>query len=281
MTSPTPIAVTGATGVLGRGVASRLAEAGVPMLLLARTPAKVPDFPRSSVAAFSYDDQAASTAALRGIHTVFMVSGAENERRLDQHRSFIDAAAAAGVQHIVYTSFLAAAPDATFTLARDHYFTEEHIKASGMSWTLLRDNLYIDFMEALVGDDGVIRGPAGDGRVAMVTRADIADVAAIALRNPDEHRNVTYNLTGPEAPTMTEAARILSDARGTPVTFHDETIDEAYASRAKWGAPDWQNDAWVSTYTAIASGELAVVSGDVEKVTGHRPQSLAEYLAPR
>ena len=80
-----------------------------------------------------------------------MVSAAENETRLDEHRAFVDAAADAGVEHVVYVSFFGAAPDATFTLARDHFATEEHIKASGMAWTFLRDNLYLEFTEAMVG----------------------------------------------------------------------------------------------------------------------------------
>ena len=273
-----PIAVTGVTGAVGGMVARHLADAGLPLLLLARTPAKAPQLPLSSVAQVSYDDRELSTAALRGTRLLLMVSAAEDEHRLDQHRAFIESAAAAGVEHIVYTSFQAAAADATFTLGRDHFATEQLITASGMTWTFLRDSFYIDFMDALVGEDGVIRGPAGDGRVAIVTRGDVAAVAAAVLQHPERHQNVSYNLTGPEALTMTEVASILSTARGSEVTFHNESVPEAYASRAKWGAPDWQNDAWVSTYTAIASGEVADVSGDVEAVTGRRPRTLAEFL---
>ena len=99
-----------------------------------------------------------------------MVSASESADRVAQHVAFIDAAARAGVGHVVYISFFGAAPDATFTLARDHYATEEHLRASGMDFTFLRDNLYADFLPALVGDDGVIRGPAGRGRVAAVAQ---------------------------------------------------------------------------------------------------------------
>jgi len=130
----------------------------------------------------------------------------------------------------------------------------------------------------LVGDDGVIRGPAGDGRAAMVARADVARVAAAVLLNPEAHADTTYDLTGPEELTLAEVAEKLSAHTGRAVSFHDETIPEAYASRAKWHAPGWQNDAWVSTYTAIAAGELAGATGDVERVTGRRPLSLDELL---
>ncbi len=208
-----------------------------------------------------------------------MVSAAENAERLREHLTFVDAAAAAGVRHIVYTSFFGAAPDATFTLARDHFATEERIAGSGMAYTFLRDNLYLDFVEFMVGEDGVIRGPADGGRAAMVARADVARVAAVAVQHPEQHRNVAYDLTGPEELTMSEVAEKLTAHLGRAVSFHDETVEEAYRSRAKWDAPQWQYDAWVSTYTAIAAGEFAGVSGDVERVTGRRPLSLDEYLA--
>ncbi|MBF4550827.1 SDR family oxidoreductase [Pseudoclavibacter sp. VKM Ac-2888] len=273
------IAVTGSTGAVGGRVARQLADAGAPQLLLARTPAKAPQLPGCVVAPFSYADRAASTAALRGVRTLFMVSASESETRLDEHRAFIDAAADAGVEHVVYTSFFGASPDSTFTLARDHFATEEHLKASGMAWTFLRDNFYMDVMPMFVGDDGVLRGPAGDGRVSIVSRADVAAVASSVLLAPDAHQGASYDLTGPEALSAAEIADAIALASGTAVTFHDETLEEAYESRAKWGAPPWQNDAWVSTYTAIASGELSRVSVDVERVTGRAPVSFAEYLA--
>jgi uncharacterized protein YbjT (DUF2867 family) len=204
-----------------------------------------------------------------------MVSGSEAADRVDQHRTFIDAAAAAGVGRIVYLSFYGASPDATFTLARDHWATEEHIRASGMRHTFLRDNMYADFMPFMVGEDGVIRGPAGDGRVATVAQDDIAEVAVAVLRQPGQHDGETYDLTGREALTLGEIAAIL----GPDVRYDPETMEEAYASRAKYGAPDWQVDAWVSTYTAIAAGELAGVTDTVERITGHPPLTLAEVLS--
>lgn len=276
--SRTALAVTGSTGVLGGQVARLLAEADVPQRLLVRRPAAAPELPGAVVLPFSYSDRDASVAALDGVRTLLMVSASESADRLDQHRSFIDAAAEAGVRHVVYTSFLAAAPDAVFTLARDHHATEEYLKASGMDWTFLRDSFYLDFMPALVGEDGVIRGPAGDGRCAVVARSDVARTAATVLQDPAAHVGRTYDLTGPEALSFHEIAGVLSDGLGRTITFHDETVEEAYESRKAWPAPDWQYDAWVSTYTAIASGAMAAVSSDIETVTGRAPMSLAEYL---
>ncbi len=274
----TRIAVTGSTGRLGGRIAQLLATEGVPQRLLVRDPARAPHLPDAQVAQASYADGAAVEAALQGVETVLMVSGAETPQRVMEHRSFIDAAARAGVRHLVYISFFGARADATFTLARDHWATEEHLRASGLPHTILRDNLYADFFPFMVGEDGVIRGPAGAGRVAAVAQDDIADVAAAVLAGPGRHAGATYDLTGPEALTMAEVAAVITEVTGRQVAFHDETLEEAYASRAQYAAPDWQVEAWVSTYTAIAAGELEQVSPHVEAVTGHRPMSLAELL---
>lgn len=272
------VAVTGSTGVVGGLVARALADHGVPQRLLVRDPAKAPQLAGSTVHRSSYGDASAAAEALEGVETLFMVSASESADRLEQHRTFVDAAASAGVRHIVYTSFVAAAPDAIFTLARDHFATEEHIKASGMSWTFLRDSFYIDFMEALVGEDGVIRGPGGTGRVALVSRADVARTATTVLLDPAAHAGRTYDITGPEALSFADVAATISRIRGRDVTFYDESIDEAYASRAPYGAPDWQVDAWVSTYTAVASNVMAPVSDAAETITGEAPESLAAFL---
>jgi NAD(P)H dehydrogenase (quinone) len=207
-----------------------------------------------------------------------MVSGAEHPDRVGQHRTFIDAAADAGVEHLVYVSFLGASPDSTFTLARDHWATEEHVRARGLRATFLRDSLYADFFPLMTGEDGVIRGPAGDGRVAAVAQDDIADAAVAVLRDPGAHAGATYDLTGPEALNLTEVAETITEVTGRPVRYHPETLDEAYASRARYGAPDWQVEAWVSTYTAIAAGELATVSSAIPDLAGHPARSLADVL---
>ena len=170
----TALGITGSTGRLGSRVAKLLAASGVEQRLLVRDPSRAPELDGATTARMSYDDGAAVEAACDGLDTVLMVSASEAADRLDAHRSFVDAAARAGVRHLVYVSFYGAAADATFTLAR---------------------------------------------------------------------------------------------------------LDEAYASRASYGAPGWQVDAWVSTYTAIAAGELAGVTGDVERLTGRPPTSLDQVIA--
>ena len=148
----------------------------------------------------------------------------------------------------------------------------------GLAWTFLRDNFYADFMSAMVGEDGAIRGPAGNGRCSIVARADVARTAAVILQEPSKHAGQSYDLTGPEALSFPEIAGILSAEGLREVSFVNETLEQAYASRAGYHAPDWQVDAWVSTYTAIASGALEPVSGDIERITGRAPMGLRELL---
>ena len=274
------LAVTGSTGGLGGRVARRLAASDVAQRLLVRDPSRAPVLDAAVTVAFEdYGDHDSVLEALQGVTTLFMVSAAENEDRLGQHYPFVDAAAEAGVRQIVYTSFSGAAEDSTFTLGRHHYFTEQRIKASGMDWTFLRDNLYLDVFPHFVGADGVIRGPARDGTVAAVTRDDVAAAAAEGLSKPGAHVGSTYTLTGPESLTLAQIAETIARVQGRDVSYHDETIEEAYESRRQWEAPDWQYDAWVSTYTAIAAGEMAEVTDHVLRLTGRRPTGLEAFLA--
>jgi uncharacterized protein YbjT (DUF2867 family) len=271
-------ALTGVTGRLGGRIAHRLAAAGLTPRLVVRDPARAPALSGCDVAVASYADGQAVGRALDGVDVVLMVSASESPDRVAHHLAFVDAAAGAGVRHLVYTSFVGAGPDATFTLARDHGATEAHLRASGLTWTFLRDNLYLDFLPLLAGDDGLIRGPAGDGRVAAVAQDDIADAAAAVLLDPEPHAGRAYELTGPDPLSLEEVAVAVTAATGRRVRYHPETVEEAYASRAGYGAPDWQVEAWVSTYLAIASGELAAVSADVERLTGRPARSLDEVL---
>lgn len=277
---PSLIAITGATGHIGRLVADQLAADGARLRLIVRDPSRLSALPAPGVevARAAYGDTAEARAALAGVEVLFMVSAAESVDRLAHHCGFVDAAAAAGVGQVVYTSFLGAAPAATFTLARDHRATEQHLRGSGMSWTFLRDSLYLDFLPAMAGDDHVIRGPAGTGRLGGVARYDVARVATAVLQQASAHVGATCDLTGPEALTLAEVAEIITEVSGQPTSYEEETVDQAYGSRASFGAPAWQVDAWVSTYTAIANGELEAVTDTVQRLTGRAPLSLRQLL---
>lgn len=272
------IAVTGATGGLGGLVAGLLAKRGVAQRLVARDPARVADLPLAEVAGpANYGNEGEMRAAFAGARIVYLVSAKEDPDRVSLHRTAVDAAVAAGVERIVYTSFLAAAPDATFTFARDHWATEEHIRASGLRFTFLRSSQYLEMVPRLVGDDDAIRGPAGDGRCAWVAREDCA-AAAVAVLTGAGHDGQTYDLTGPEARTLAWAAEQLSFSTGRRIRYVPETIDEAYESRASIGAPRYELDGWVTSYSAIATGEMDVVTEAVPRLTGRQALTLPGFL---
>jgi NAD(P)H dehydrogenase (quinone) len=192
------LAIAGAAGQVGRRVAERLAMLELAQRLIVRDPCRSPRVPGAEIAiAASYGDAVSMRRALTGVDKLFLVSArdrfgvahisAKNRvkpppyDRLQQQITAVDAAVAAGVEHIVYLSVLNAAADATFILAHDHFHTEEHIRATGVPFTFLRASLYTDNVPHSVSEDDVIRAPAGEGRAAWVTRDDIADVAAAVL----------------------------------------------------------------------------------------------------
>ncbi|MEU4197877.1 SDR family oxidoreductase [Kribbella sp. NPDC026611] len=271
------IGLTGATGQLGSRIARLLASSGVPLRMVVRDVGRAPSLPGASAVQAAYGEHAALLNALDGVDVLMLISASESADRVSLHKATVDAAVAAGVRRIVYTSFVGAAPGATFTFARDHWHTEEHIRASGVDFTFLRDNLYLDFVTGYVGEDGVIRGPAGDGRVAAVARDDVAAVAARVLVDPG-HVGATYDLTGPTAFSLAEAAAVLGDAWGRRIRYEPETLDEAYRSRESYGAPAWEVAGWVTSYAAIASGELGKVSSAVLDITGQEPISLESFV---
>jgi NAD(P)H dehydrogenase (quinone) len=277
MTTPELIAVTGSTGALGGRVAARLAAAGVRQRLVVRDPARAPDLPNVEIAQATYDDADALRDAFAGTDAVFLVSAAEHPERVRQHLTAVDAVAAAGVERVVYTSFLRASADATFTLARHHWATEERLREHDLAYTALRDSMYLDFLPFMAGAEGVIRGPADGGRVAMVARDDIADVAVAVLLGAG-HERVRYDITGAVLHTMAEYAAELAEVSGRAVTFEDETIEQAWQSRSSYGAPDWEVEGWITSYTSIASGELAVVSDTVQRLAGHPPTTLRQLV---
>ena len=303
------LAVTGATGQLGGRVARRLARLGLKQRIIVRDPSRMPSLPGAEiVGVHSYGDAESMRPALKGIKTLFLVSArdrfgvahisAKNRvnpppyDRLQQQITAVDSAVSAGVRHIVYLSVMNPAPDATFILARDHFYTEEHIAATGVAFTFLRASLYMDNVPQSVSADGVIRAPAGKGTVAWVSRDDIAEVA-VAVLTGKGHERCIYDVTGPEALSMAQTAQQLSNAVGRKIVYRAQTPEEARHTRSTSrlekfeaerrmltgrGLDDYEVEVFVTHFMQIAAGDLAEVSDTVQKLTGHPAQSLAEFL---
>jgi NAD(P)H dehydrogenase (quinone) len=272
------IAITGATGYVGSHVARLLANQGVRQRLIGPDPHRLPSLPHADTAVVaSYGDVQGMRDALRDVQTLFLISARESVDRVEQHKTAINAAAAAGVERIVYLSYLSAAPDATFTFARHHFATEEYIRSTGLDHAFLRDGPYLDYVPMLAGPDGVIRGPAGDGRMAPLARDDIAR-AAVTILLHEPRASASYDLVGREDLTMTDCAAVLSEVTGRPIQFHNETEAEAWASRRHYGAPDWEVEGWITTYLGIARGEMGPASDIIERLTETPAQTLREFL---
>ena len=275
------IGITGVTGKLGSYVADLVDQQGIASIHLARSPERAKVYASAEIRKIVYTNTPKVVEALKGVDILLMVSARENPERVEEHKSLLDVAKLAGVQHIVYTSFYGADEKATFTLSRDHAQTEAYIKELGFTYTFLRDNFYLDFLIDMALENGEIRGPAGSGKVSAVARKDTSSVAAEILLHAKKWENQTLNLTGPEDLSMEEIVALLSKESGNAITYVDESVEEAYESRKKWPAQNWEYDAWVSTYTAIKVGEQAGVSTDVEKVLGRPAMSLIDVLKER
>jgi NAD(P)H dehydrogenase (quinone) len=183
------------------------------------------------------------------------------------HRAFVDAAADAGIAHLVYLSFVNASPDAAFSHARSHAETEGHIRASGLPFTFLRTSYY-QFCLAAFFVDGVVRGPAG--RVGWVAREDCAAAVAAAMTG-DGHRNRTYDITGPQAPTLEESAETVGRLLGR--TFPYVREDDP-----KPGGAEWKEGIRLRGTRAILQGELATVGDGVLRLTGREPVAIDDYV---
>ncbi|WP_068403021.1 NAD(P)H-binding protein, partial [Kribbia dieselivorans] len=196
------ILVTGASGHLGRLVVdSLLARGAKPAELIAgaRSPEKLADLVAAGVStvAIDYDDPATLTSALGGVDRVLLVSGSEVGKRVSQHQNVIDAAAAAGVELLAYTS-LVRADSSTLPLAPDHLATEQAIAASGVPAVILRNNWYAEnYLPDLdrARETGVLAASGGDGKVTPASRRDYADAAAVVLLG-DGHAGQVYELAG-------------------------------------------------------------------------------------
>ena len=259
-------------------MAPRLASTGQSARLIVLDTGRDVDLPKIELVEASYRDFASMRQALAGVHTFFMIPVHEAPDRVQQHVTAVDAAVAASVKRIVYSSFVGASPDATFTFARDHWHTEEHIRSTDLDFTFLRGNVYLDVLPWFSwAPTALFVGPQG-----MATSLQWHATTWRTRRSrccwERTHSGVTYDVSGPERLTLHQVAEHFSRAVGRDITYHAETIEEAYEARASYGAPDWEVEGWVTSLVGVARGEMDVVSATVGELTGHPPMGLAEFL---
>jgi len=272
------IVVTGASGHVGGLVARELAARGAPARLLVRDPARAPELDGAEVAVADYGDAASLDAALGEGDRVFMVSLHQGpERRVELHRSFVDAAVRARVGHLVYLSFIGAGPDATFIHARSHGATEQLLRESGLSWTSIRNGMYADEIPGWFDPDGVARETAGDGRMSFSYRPELAKAIAVTLLDP-AHDGRVYDVVTPPPVGLAELARIASEVTGRDLRYEPASHDEWDARWRALGRDGWHLDSGHTSYEAIRAGEFDVESDDYERITGEKPLTVAQVI---
>ncbi|MDQ8043033.1 MAG: SDR family oxidoreductase [Solirubrobacteraceae bacterium] len=278
------IAITGASGGLGRRVAEMLLDQVDPtqLVLLTRTPEALNGLEKRGaiVRKASFKNPTGLKADLADVDRLLLISTNEPGTRLEQQRQAVSIAAQAGVQHVVYTSMAQPSADNPSFLIPDHVATETALRESGMDWTFLRNNVYT---EGLVpaGKAAVARGAllsnAGDGGTAYVTRADCAR-AAVAVLVTDGHEKEAYDITGPEALTQADLAALLTEISDRPVEL-ESLGDDAYFDRLyDEGVEHEVADRMASFGEATRRGFLKKVSSDLPDLTGRPAVTVREVL---
>jgi NAD(P)H dehydrogenase (quinone) len=293
----TRIAMTGASGRYGRLATDKLIAQGRArdLILITRTPAKLADRAQAGceVRYGDFDKPETLQAAVSGAGKLLLISGTRVGARVRQHRAAIDAAAAAGVGHIVYTSFVNVEPANPAIVTIDHRETEYLIKASGVAYTFLRDAHYADAMILNAGPGFIASGvwltSTEGAREAMVWREDCVD-CAVAVLTQEGHENKAYPITGPNRESFAEVAAMLREITGHPVKLVETDDAAMYAHFDSLGIPrepvddqtvagiPWNSDDMVSFERSIREGFLDVCTDDVRRLTGRTARSVRELI---
>lgn len=281
------IAVTGASGQLGRRVVELLADKVEPSRLLAitRSPEKLAELADRGVqVAFGdFAKPAELTRALEGVDRLLIISTDDiHGNRAALHANALGAAMDAKVSHVVYTS--APAPgSSSLEFVREHAVTEDLIRKSGLPFTFLRNCFYTDMLLGTApkwAATGEIRGVAAEGKVNRVTREDCARSAAAVMAAPgNAHHNMVYDISGPAAMTGNELAEVLARVAGRPVRYVQISSDQLREYLVDAGFPEPMAGLFVEIDQSFANGEHNITSTAVRDLTGVEPTSVADMLA--
>src|SRR5947199_2180208 len=272
------VLVTGATGTIGRDVAKRLSEKGVSVRAAVRDQAKARKQFGSNIALapFDFENEKTFSGALEGVEKVFLLPPLL-PNQLEVMNVFVDAAKRAGVRHIAKLSAIGVDDETRPTAIKWHGANEQHIRESGVAFTFLRPNSFMqNFFTYFPPRNGAIYLPWGNGTASFVETRDIASVAAEVLTS-DGHEGKIYTLTGPAALGIAEVAQILSEAAGREFKYVDVPEDAARDGMLQAGVPKWQVEALMELYAINKQNRWSAVTADIEKVTDTGPTDFAQF----
>lgn len=278
--------ITGATGQLGHGIVKQLLKR-VPeksIAVLVRDPSAAGTLASYGVEIRQgdYQDLASLESAFKGVDKLMFVSTTAFSDAITQHRNVVDAAESAGVRHIHYTG-VQRPEHSEFVMSQVtewEQVTEKALAASSMAVTLLRNSLYLDALPLMLGDDVFVNGvraPAGSALAALAARAELAEAAAVVLAGTG-HEGRTYTLGGSEAVSMGDIAAIVSTIAGKSLPYADVTPAAFIAARTAAGMPDFVAAFLSEWFTAVAAGEFAEITGDLERLIGRKPLTASQFL---
>jgi NAD(P)H dehydrogenase (quinone) len=275
--------VTGASGQLGRLVVQRLLEKcpAKDIVGIVRDPGKAADLAGAGVEirVADYDDRASLDAAVAGLDKLLLISSSEVGRRFPQHKNVIDAAEAAGVKHVIYTS-APKATTSTLILAPEHKATEEYLVASGLQYTILRNNWYTENYAQSVRmarETGELVAAAGAGRVASASRADYAAAAAAVLVG-EGHEGKVYELAGDHAWDYNELAATIAEITGASCSYKAVEPVNIVAAMTAAGLDEGTAGFVAALDTNIAEGALADSCDDLTTLIGRPTTPLKETV---
>lgn len=275
------ILITGATGSNGTELTKVLASRGVPVRAMVRShngAKAMAALAGVEVVLGDFDDPASVERALQGVEKAFLLTPS-SARAEAQQRAFVDTARRTGLKHIVKLSQFAADESSPVRFLRYHAAVERMIMESGIAYTFLRPNLYMQGLlafRASVVSTGQFFAAAGDAKVSVVDVRDNAAAAAAALTEPG-HEGRIYDLTGPEALTHAEMAAYLSDAVGRRITFVDVSSDAMREALLGAGLPRWQADGLVEDYAHYRRGEASALTSGMQDATGKTPRRFSAF----
>jgi NAD(P)H dehydrogenase (quinone) len=276
------ILVTGATGHFGKAAIEILAKKGVTASALVRSESKAGDL--KNVRVGDYNNYESLVKAFKGIDKLLFVSGSDVGLRVPQHQNVVRAAKEAGVKHVVYTSFLSRNETSTSPIAmvsEAHLKTEAWLKESGIAYTILKNNVYAEYIPVTIGDKvletGTIYLPAADGKTAYVLRTEMAEVAANILTSAG-HEGKVYKITNEKAVSYHDIAKIISEASGKNIKYVSPTPEEFSKTLKGFGIPEPVVNIITGFELAKAQGELDITDNTVEKLLGRKPTSVDTYL---